>query len=194
MMFHFFKYILSNFCVPTFFKEYYEKHSGEAVGRGQTAPMRHPKASQYYSLGGLTAVNVGKHSNFSLNFIFRTRRTWRRYCRGYISPSAMPRDCFWICTTESRTSIYSITSTNSATSSTEGISERSSSTRSSWPPSATTSISSQEYTDWQRVDNHLFNNCLPMVKPRWRCSRIPETCLLNRVTNGVAARKSQTSV
>ena len=37
--------ILSNFCVPTLFKEYYEKHSGEAVGRGQTAPMRHPKVS-----------------------------------------------------------------------------------------------------------------------------------------------------
>ena len=55
--------ILSNFCVPTLFKEYYEKHSGEAVGRGQTAPMRHPKVSQSFSLGGLTAVNVGKHSN-----------------------------------------------------------------------------------------------------------------------------------
>ena len=54
--------ILSNFCVPTLFKEYYEKHSGEAVGRGQTAPMRHPKVSQSFSLGGLTAVNVGlKH-------------------------------------------------------------------------------------------------------------------------------------
>lgn len=55
--------ILSNFCVPTLFKEYYEKHSGEAVGRGQTAPMRHPKVSQSFSLGGLTAVNVDKHSN-----------------------------------------------------------------------------------------------------------------------------------
>lgn len=59
-----FSNILSNFCVPTFFKEYHEKHSGEAVGRGQTAPMRHPKVSQSYSIGGLTAVNVGKHSNF----------------------------------------------------------------------------------------------------------------------------------
>ena len=58
--------ILSNFCVPTLFKEYYEKHSGEAVGRGQTAPMRHPKVSQSFSLGGLTAVNVGKHSNSSI--------------------------------------------------------------------------------------------------------------------------------
>ena len=55
--------ILSNFCVPTLFKEYYEKHSGEAVGRGQTAPMRYPKVSQSFSFGGLTAVNVGKHSN-----------------------------------------------------------------------------------------------------------------------------------
>lgn len=60
--------ILSNFCVPTLFKEYYEKHSGEAVGRGQTAPMRHPKVSQSFSLGGLTAVNVGKHSNSFLDF------------------------------------------------------------------------------------------------------------------------------
>ena len=65
MMFLFSK-ILSDFYVPTLFKEYYEKHSGEAVGRGQTAPMRHPKASQTYSLGGLTAINVGKHSNFHL--------------------------------------------------------------------------------------------------------------------------------
>ena len=52
-------------------------------------------------------------------------------------------------------SIYSITSTNSATSSTEGISERSSSTGSSWLPSATTPISSQEHTDGQHADNHL---------------------------------------
>ena len=75
---------------------------------------------------------------------------------GYISPSAMPRDCFWICTTGSSMSIYSITSTNSATSSTEGISERSSSTGSSWLPSATTPISSQEHTDGQHADNHLI--------------------------------------
>ena len=81
-------------------------------------------------------------------------RTWKRYCRGYISPSAVPKDCFWICTTESSTSIYSITSTNSATSSIGGISERSSSTGSSWQLSATTPISSQEHTDGQHADNH----------------------------------------
>lgn len=32
-------------------------------------------------------------------------------------------------------------------------------------------------------------HCLPMVKPRWKCSRVPETCLRNPVTNGVTARK-----
>ena len=53
-------------------------------------------------------------------------------------------------------SIYSITSTNSATSSTEGISERSSSTGSSWLPSATIPISSQEHTDGQHADNHFI--------------------------------------
>ena len=87
--------ILSNFCVPTLFKEYYEKHSGEAVGRGQTAPMRHPKVSQSFSLGGLTAVNVGKHSNFSFRLwttslskkLVQKRNTYKIvHFKGYYPP------------------------------------------------------------------------------------------------------------
>ena len=80
--------ILSNFCVPTLFKEYYEKHSGEAVGRGQTAPMRHPKVSQSFSLGGLTAVNVGKHSNcFSVQAVLKAKRTQAPMSLPFISSS-----------------------------------------------------------------------------------------------------------
>ncbi len=47
-----------------------KKTLGEAVGRGQTAPVRHPKPISIYSLGGLTAVNVGKHSNLSVFISF----------------------------------------------------------------------------------------------------------------------------
>ena len=43
---------------------------------------------------------------------------------------------------------------HSATSSTEGISERGSSTGVSWQQSATTPNSSQEHTDRQHADNH----------------------------------------